>query len=132
LDILRGRGGDVAQLLVAAIGDEAVHTLDNGFNELRYLADGLLKGRQEPFGHMLISFNGQVLVRKGAVLKMLGIGYGLPVLGVVHQVPEIGHHAQGHDDLVEMIEIIGRQQGLLVDIGARKARPDNSQFGIIV
>ena len=59
---------------------------------------------------------------------MLGVGYGLPRLGVVHQVPEIGHHSHGHDNLVEMIEVIGRQQRLLVDIGALKAAPDFLQL----
>ena len=55
---------------------------------------------------------------------MFGIGYGPPILDFVPQVQEIGHHFQGHDDFVEVIEVIGRQQGLLVDIGAVQTRLD--------
>jgi len=48
---------------------------------------------------------------------MLEIALGLPRLAFLEQLRHVGHHLEQHDDLVEVIEIVGGKSGARIDIG---------------
>ena len=99
--------GQVPFQAVGGVGDHRVELLD-----------GLLEGLPVYARHVVVGFDGQVLAFDGAVPEMVLIGLGLPGLDVVEDLRHVGHHFQEHDELVEMIQVIRRQQGRLVDVRA--------------
>jgi hypothetical protein len=80
---------------------------------------------------VLVGIYCQFLVRKCAVPKMIRIGFGSPCLGFIQKLRHIRNHFQSHDDLIEMIEIISRQQGLIVDVGVFDFFLKLKKFGAI-
>ncbi len=71
--------------------------------------------------HTIVSRHSQLFVGKFAVHKMLFIRLKRPRLNVVDEVRHVGQHLENNRDFVEMIQIIGRQKALFIDIGASDA-----------
>ncbi len=57
-------------------------------------------------------------IDEAAVAEMIGVALGRPLLGVFQAVGHVGDELEQHDDLVEVVEIVGGEQGALVDVGA--------------
>ena len=66
--------------------------------------------------HTIVSRDSQLFIGKFAVHKMLLIRLKRPRLNVVDEVRHVGQHLENHRDFVELIQIIGRQKALFIDI----------------
>ena len=71
--------------------------------------------------HTIVSRDSQLFIGKFAVHKMLFIRLKRPKLNVFDKVRRVGQHLKNHRDFIQMIQIIGRQKALFIDIGASDA-----------
>ncbi len=72
--------------------------------------DGELEGLAEPGGHVLVGLDRQFPIGETDFLKVLPVGLGPPRPGVVQEVRHVGDHLQRHDDLVEIVEVVGGEK----------------------
>ena len=75
---------------------------------------------------IFIGPDSQFLVREPAGREMLDIGRRLPFLDLLKHVRHVRNELKQHHHFIEMVQVVGRQQGGLVDIGP----PDQQPVGL--
>ncbi len=89
-----------------------------------HLADDIVERLLIAERHMLIGLDRQFLVAEMAVAEMILIALGRPGFGILETFRHIRNQLEQHHDLVEMVEIVGCQQGEGVDIRPPRTRAE--------
>ncbi len=67
---------------------------------------------------MIIGFDGEIAPGEARFMEMFGVTDGVPVGKVVNAFWHARDKLEQHHRLVEVIQVIGRQQGLFINIGS--------------
>ncbi len=131
-NLTQGDGVFPQQIHVAAF-QVALQALDAGGDQIVGLRDGLFEWHAVFFWNVGVGFHRQFPIGKGALPHMVLIIHGLPFLGQIQNFRHVGNHFEQHDDFVEVIQIVRRQQRLFVDVAAPDLFPKSQKicaFGV--
>ena len=89
----------------------------------------MLEGDSVALRRVLVGLDRQITVREVAVAEVILVRFGRPRIGVPQAFRHVGDHFDEHHHLVEMIEVVGRQQRLLIDVCAADQPAEGAGIG---